>query len=98
MLKSLGRKKETPTEIEVRRATDEAFNVIPQKIMKHADELSQVESNKIIDPTEDDLPVDELPPRSNHRTVLGGIFHFIYQKKLPIHHEYKTYFFLCLRA
>ena len=51
-------------------------------------------------PEEDEaiIDVDNLPKKSNHKNVLGDIFHFMDRAKLPMHHEYKTLFFRALRA
>ena len=84
-----------PTEAQVRLATDLEFNKTLERIISEADKLS--ESEHIIEPNEDtDLPVDEIPNTSRHKTVLGDIFHFMDRSKLPIHHEYKALFFRSL--
>lgn len=44
------------------------------------------------------LKLEELLEEANWRTVLGDPFHFMDRAKLPMHHQYKSLFFRCLRA
>lgn len=86
---------------EIRRAKDLSFNETLQKILDEADALAGIEEkNKITEPSESDLPVDELPELESSKfcKVLGDIFHLMDRAKTPMHHEYKSLYFRCLRS
>lgn len=76
---------------QIRMATEKEFSLKLEELLEEADRMSENETQSNNNTTNP----DNLP---NWRTVLGDPFHFMDRAKLPMHHQYKSLFFLCLRA
>lgn len=72
-------------------ATEKEFSLKLEELLEEADRMSENETQSNNNTTNPDN-------LSNWRTVLGDPFHFMDRAKLPMHHQYKSLFFRCLRA
>ena len=86
-----------PTQAQVEMATNLTLLQITETIILGTDKSSGVQQNENID-NDTDLPLEDIEIGSLQRTVLGYIFHFRDQAKLPMHHKYKDLYFCALRA